>query len=113
MGAGRARPLGNLPLGSKAMKTGTLEEKALHDENSNTQEALRLSEARNRDLVENSIYGIFRVGADGSFLDANPALRRIIGCAGARELGALNLASDIFRFPEQYSRVIADCQKKG
>jgi len=95
------------------MKTGTLAEKALRDENSNTQEALRLSEARNRDLVENSIYGIFRVGTDGSFLDANPALRRIIGCTGARGLETLNLARDIFRFPEQYSRVIAECREKG
>jgi len=35
------------------------------------EQALNLSEARNRDFVEHSIYGISRVAADGTFLDAN------------------------------------------
>jgi len=38
-----------------------------------TEEALNVSEARNRDLVEHSIYGISRVAADGCFLDENAA----------------------------------------
>jgi hypothetical protein len=36
------------------MKSQTLDEKALQDENARAQEALRISEERNRDLVENS-----------------------------------------------------------
>src|SRR5258708_7759106 len=44
------------------------------------EEALDLSEARNRDLVEHSIYGISRVPPDGTFLDANPALLTLLGC---------------------------------
>jgi PAS domain-containing protein len=62
-------------VGSEGMKSQTLDEKALRDENSRAQEALRISEERNRDLVENSAYGIFRVSADGSFLDGNPRYR--------------------------------------
>ena len=95
------------------MKSRTLDEKALRDENARAQEALRHSEERNRDLVENSAYGIFRVSADGSFLDGNPTLLRITGCASAGDLLALNLARDIFRFPEQYAQLTSSCRENG
>jgi two-component system cell cycle sensor histidine kinase/response regulator CckA len=77
------------------------------------EEALRVSEARNRDLVENSIYGISRVTADGQFLDGNPALLSILGCASAAELQELNLVRDVFRFPEQGSELVASCREHG
>ena len=93
--------------------TPALAEKALRDENARAQEALRISEERNRDLVENSAYGIFGVSVDGSFLDANPTLPRITGCASAEDLLALNLARDIFRFPEQYAQLASSCQETG
>jgi two-component system cell cycle sensor histidine kinase/response regulator CckA len=93
--------------------TRALTEKALREENERAHEALRLSEARNRDLVENSVYGIFRVSADGRFLDANPGLLRILGCADAVELKSLNLASDVFRFPEQHLQLMAACREPG
>jgi two-component system, cell cycle sensor histidine kinase and response regulator CckA len=95
------------------MKSETLDEKARRDEHAQAQEALRLSEARNRDLVENSAYGIFRVSVDGSFVDANPTLLRITGCASAADLLTLNLARDIFRFPEQYAQLTSSCREKG
>src|SRR6266446_4692175 len=99
------------------MKSETLTparaEKVLRDENARAQEALRISEALNRDLVENSAYGIFRVSADGSFLDGNPTLLRIAGCASAEDLLALNLARDIFRFPEQYAQLAGSCRESG
>jgi PAS domain S-box-containing protein len=95
------------------MKSETLDEKAPRDEKSRTLEALRISEERNRDLVENSAYGIFRVSADGSFLDGNPALLRITGCASAEDLLALNLARDIFRFPEKYTQLSSACRENG
>jgi two-component system cell cycle sensor histidine kinase/response regulator CckA len=85
----------------------------LQDERTRAQEALQVSEARNRDLVENSIYGIFRVSDEGSFLDGNPALLRILGCASSEELRSLNLAQDVFRFPEQYVQVMSACREKG
>jgi two-component system cell cycle sensor histidine kinase/response regulator CckA len=95
------------------MLTAALAEKALRDENARGQEALRICEERNRDLVENSTYGIFRVSADGSFQDANPTLLRITGCASAEDLLALNLARDIFRFPEQYAQLASSCRETG
>jgi two-component system, cell cycle sensor histidine kinase and response regulator CckA len=85
----------------------------LQDEHAHAREALRISEARNRDLVENSVYGIFRVSDEGAFLDGNPALLRILGCAAAEDLQSLNLARDIFRFPEQYVQLVNACREKG
>ena len=78
-----------------------------------TEEALDRSEERNRDLVEHSIYGISRVAADGTFLDANPAFLSILGCNGSGELNALNLRNDVFRFPERYVELMASCRAKG
>jgi len=71
------------------------------------------SEARNRDLVENSVYGIFRSTADGAFLDANPALLRILGCSTIEEARTLNLVRDVFRYPEQHLKFLAACREPG
>jgi two-component system, cell cycle sensor histidine kinase and response regulator CckA len=90
-----------------------LAEKALRDENAKTQDALRLLEARNRDLVDNSSYGIFRLSNKGEFLDANPALLRILGCRAPEELKSSNLERDIFRFPEEHTRLVAECRERG
>jgi two-component system, cell cycle sensor histidine kinase and response regulator CckA len=90
-----------------------LAEKALRDENAKTQDSLRLMEARNRDLVDNSIYGIFRLSKQGEFLDANPALLHIVGCRAPEELKRLNLERDIFRFPEEHTRLLAECRERG
>ncbi len=76
-----------------------------------TEEALNLSEARNRDLVEHAVYGISRVAADGSFLDENSALLSILGCASAKDLHELNLMRDVFRFPEQHAELMARCRE--
>ena len=78
-----------------------------------TEEALNVSEARNRDMVEHSIYGISRVAEDGTFLDENPAMLAILGCGTAQDLRHLNLLSDVFRFPEQHAELMARCREQG
>jgi PAS domain S-box-containing protein len=90
-----------------------LREKSLRDENQRAHEALRVSETRNRSLVEHAVYGIARVSSDGAFLDANPALCRMLGCAPDENVANLNLARDLFRFPEQYTRLMASCREFG
>jgi two-component system cell cycle sensor histidine kinase/response regulator CckA len=75
--------------------------------------ALSLSEARNRQLVENSIYGIFRISPDGTFLDPNPALLRMLGCASPKELRPPALVSDVFRYPAHYAECMAACRQEG
>jgi len=77
------------------------------------EEALSLSEARNRQLVENSIYGIFRISPNGTFLDPNPALVRMLGCASPEELRPPALVSDVFRYPAHYAECMAACRQEG
>jgi hypothetical protein len=88
-------------------------EQKLKDENIRANEALHNSEMRNRGLVENAVYGIFRSSADGSFLDGNPALRKMLGCDGLEQLQAMNLAGDVFRFPEHYAQIQVSCRQSG
>lgn len=94
-------------------RTTETNEKSLREENSRALEALKVSEARNRDLVEHSVYGIFRAAADGTFLDANPALLLILGCSRLEDLHALNLMRDVYRFPEQFAQHLAGCRERG
>ena len=77
------------------------------------EQALRVSEERNRDLVENSVYGICRTSKKGEFLDANPALMRLLGCDSVLKFRKLNLFRDVFRFPEQHSKLFHACEGAG
>ena len=75
--------------------------------------ALSLSEARNRQLVEHSVYGIFRISPEDSFLDPNPALLLILGCETAEELSPPMMVRDVFRYPEHYAECMAACREEG
>ncbi len=87
-------------------------ERKMRDENARNMAALRTSEARNRELVEHSILGICHVDAGGSLKECNPALLKIIGCT-PQGLQAMNFENDLFRFPEQYARIMASCRETG
>jgi PAS domain S-box-containing protein len=50
------------------------------------EEKLKKSEARYRSLIQGAAYGIFRTSDDGTILDANPALARMLGYESAEEL---------------------------
>lgn len=52
---------------------------------------LRAAEEKYRSIFENSALGIFRTAPDGSWLDANPALARMLGYASPQDLIAENL----------------------
>ncbi len=90
-----------------------LEEKRLRDANDEAQRALQENEARNRELIENSVHGIFRASLCGSFLFANPALLQILACSSLAVLQSLSLATDVFRFPEPYVKLLASCRAGG
>jgi len=82
-------------------------------ERKRAEEDLRRAEACNRDLVTHSVYGICRARLDGSFLDANPAFLTILGVEAAHTLPDLNLGRDVFRFPEQFVKLMANCRDSG
>jgi PAS domain S-box-containing protein len=65
------------------------------------QQALKASEGNFRSLVVNAPYGICRSNANGQLVDANPALIAMLGFTGGDELLRRNLATDIYRDPEQ------------
>ena len=92
---------------------GALEEKQLRDANARAQEALLESEARNRELVENSSYGIFRISLAGLFLAANASLLELLACKNTAELKTSNLSTDVFRFPAQFAQLLATCRQIG
>jgi PAS domain S-box-containing protein len=77
------------------------------------EEALAKSEARNRQIVNNSAYGICRISEAGAFLDPNPALLRILGCAASEELQPPVLVRDFFRYPAQYAECMTACHEEG
>jgi two-component system, cell cycle sensor histidine kinase and response regulator CckA len=90
-----------------------LEEKELRDANARAQTALAESEARNRELVENSSYGIFRVSFAGEFLGANASLLQLLACKDLEDLKMLNLSTDVFRFPAEFGQLMVTCRQIG
>jgi PAS domain S-box-containing protein len=90
-----------------------MEEKQLREANARAQAALIESEARNRELVESSSYGIFRVSLAGAFLSANASLLQLLACKNLEDLKALNLSTDIFRFPEEFGQLLVTCRQIG
>jgi two-component system, cell cycle sensor histidine kinase and response regulator CckA len=86
-------------------------DRALRREHIASQEALHRSEVRNRDLVQHSIYGICRANADGTFIDSNPALQRILNLQPKDRKPAG--VQEIFRFPEQFVQLMSSCREFG
>src|SRR5262245_11571727 len=54
------------------------------------EETLSNSEARYRDIVEHSVYGVCAVNADGGTTTANAAMQRILGRTTREELSGIN-----------------------
>jgi PAS domain S-box-containing protein len=68
-------------------------------------------ETHGSELVDNSVYGIFQVGPDGTFRSANDTLLKILACSSFSEVRALNLANDVFRYPEIFAKLLADSRE--
>jgi two-component system, cell cycle sensor histidine kinase and response regulator CckA len=69
-------------------------------------EALRLSEASFRSMIENAPYGIYRATAAGQLLRVNPALQKMLGYDSPGELLRMNLAKDLYFEPDEHQRII-------
>ncbi len=86
----------------KQQIVSTLLEKSLRyaTERTHTLRALRASEARYRELYENVVAGVFQSTGDGRFISANPALVRLLGYASEDELLGIDIARDLYMYPE-------------
>jgi PAS domain S-box-containing protein len=82
-------------------------EQRLREERYRAGLALRQSESRYRELVENAIYGIYRETVQGGFLQVNPALVRMLGYDSAQELMNLS-ALDAYRYPQDRARLLIE-----
>jgi len=75
--------------------------------------ALRESETRYRELVNNATYGIYWVTIDGELLSVNPALARMLGFDSTDELLALRSSDSLYRDPAVRLRLLAEYTKSG
>ena len=76
------------------------------------EEQLRKSEARYRSLIQGAAYGIYRTMADGTILDANPALAQMLGYTSVDELKALNMTA-IYRSATDRSTILERYRREG
>lgn len=71
------------------------------------------NEAPASELMEHSVYGIFRVAPDGTFHTANNTLLKILGCSQFSDLQTMNLATDVFRYAESFTKLLADSRENS
>ena len=71
-----------------------------------TEQALRQSEEKYRELFENATYGIFRSQLDGALLDVNPALVAMLGYSSKEELLTKNLSRDLYDDPADRKSIL-------
>ncbi len=78
-------------------------------------EDLRQSETKYRRIFEDAMEGLFQSTLEGRFLNANPAMARILGYDSAGDLidGISNDWSQLFAHPEDSSRFLSDLQGEG
>lgn len=67
------------------------------------EESLHVSESGFRSMIEDAPYGIYRAGADGKLLRANPALQKMLGYEKLDELLNASLPADVFRNPSDFN----------
>lgn len=76
---------------------------------------LKENEGKYRDIFENALEGLFRVTLDGRFLNANPALARILGYASAEELvtAVTDLKQQLYVSPQDRDKMLRVLQTRG
>jgi PAS domain S-box-containing protein len=67
--------------------------------------ALRRLETGFRSVVEDAPYGIYRASTAGRFLQANPALQKMLGYESTEEPLSKELPAEIFGHSEEYQRL--------
>ena len=74
---------------------------------------LARSEESYRSFVENSPFGIYRARRDGTILEANPSIVRMLGFSSPSELRSRNMSKDIYAEPDERSAFVAETLRDG
>ncbi|MBW1868034.1 MAG: response regulator [Deltaproteobacteria bacterium] len=83
-------------------------------EHKQAEEALRESEARYRELVENAVLGIFRTTQEGKFIMANQRMADIFGYDSQQHfLAEADNIIKLYANPEERPRVLKEIDEKG
>jgi len=91
--------------------TVALLEKESRDRNK-IQKALQESQAKYRDIFENSVEGIFQSTPDNKLLSTNPAMARILGYASAKEmLDLVDNVENLYVYPKERKKFIQFLEK--
>jgi PAS domain S-box-containing protein len=72
-----------------------------------SEDALRQSEERYRTLIERLTDGVYRSTPEGKFIEANPAMIKMLGYANKEELLAIDIKKQLY-FDEQEREIIVD-----
>src|SRR5256885_881278 len=97
-----ADSIGHLPVAVHR----ALAEKTLRDQRDRAEKQLRHSQARYRALAGNLSFGICRCSVDGTFLELNEALSRMLGYESREELLALGLMRNIIQDPGRRAQLL-------
>lgn len=79
------------------------------------EEALIAAEKKYRNIVENAVEGIYQTLPDGRFLDANPAMARILGYESVRELteAIRDIGQQIYQDPGTRAEHLRTLEEQG
>lgn len=83
-----------------------LNERSLRRERDRAEKELRKLEGQYRALAGNLSYGICRCAADGTFLDVNQALVKMMRYSSREELLGVNIAAPIFADTDKLARLL-------
>ena len=101
--------IGHLPVAIRR----ALDEKTLREERDRAEIGLRHSEARYRALAGNLSYGICRCSLEGTFLEVNEAMVKMLGYASREELLTVNLASDLIQDLDKRAQLLGQPDSQG
>lgn len=73
-------------------------------ERKQAEDAFQESEMHYRNLVEKIPDGVYKSTHDGKFIDANPAMVKMLGYSGKEELFAIDIRSDLYLDRSNYCR---------
>jgi PAS domain S-box-containing protein len=106
------------PISDRELTTAitiALQRHRLNRDLADSRQALAQSEARYRQIFEQSPLGIFRSTLDGRILEANPAMAGMLGCADPEELTTLctSVADQVDLDPRQLNELLRRLHEQG